>query len=133
MTNNTKAYRPQVGETLFIGFMAEPPYLVTVTGFHFDKRFTSEQLEFTESSTGKKKTSSLDSYTFFPDAPKDSKFVFCVTQVSANENYTVEEAYFFDPQNAFDHLEALESGALKSRFGDDAQGCSFHVQVEKVS
>lgn len=133
MTNTTTAYRPHVGETLFIAFMAEKPFLVTVTGFHFDKRFTSEQFEYTESSTGKKKTSSLDSYKFFPDTPVDAKFVYCVTQVSPSENYSVEEAYLFDPQSAFDHLEALEKGHTKSRLGDDADDRTFNVLVEKVS
>lgn len=133
MTNTTKAYRPQVGKTLFIAFMAEKPFLVTVTGFHFDKRFTSEQFEFTESSTGKKKTSSLDSYKFFPDTSVDATFVYCVTQVSPSENYSVEEAYFFDPQSAFDHIEALEKGHTKSRLGDNADDRAFNVLVEKVS
>ncbi|MBM5458734.1 hypothetical protein H8F21_14295 [Pseudomonas sp. P66] len=130
MTTKSSTFRPEIGQTLFIGFMAEKPFAVTVTGFHHDPRFSSEQIEFTVCSNGKKDSTSLSFYTFFPDAPLDSKFVFCVMLECEGDYY--EDKYFFEPQSAFDHMDALASGAIKPRVDFSCNDRAFHVQVEKV-
>lgn len=133
MTQAANTYRPSAGQTLFMAFQNEMPYVVTVTGFHNDPRLTSEQFEFTVLRTGKKESSSLTSFTFFPEAALDSKFVYGVWQRSEEDNYTIEEAYFFDPQSAFDHIKAIESGAAPHRFGREAaRDRTYFVQVEQV-
>lgn len=132
MTTQTKKYRPKIGETLFIGFMMEKPFVATVTDYYRDDLCISEQFEFIDSRNGKKNRTSLDLYTFFPDALLDSKFIYCVVQESMEDRYSWEEAYFFDPQSAFDYMEALESGAIKPRIDAYADDRAFRVEVEKV-
>jgi hypothetical protein len=124
-------YRPQIGETLFISFRDDQPFLVTIKGFHQDKRFSSEQFEY-EQCSGKKKTntSSLDLYQFFPDAPIDSKFVYCVINMSMDNKCLVEDRHFFDAPSAFEYMEALESGVIKARA--DFHDPEYHVQVIKI-
>ncbi|HEJ2342235.1 TPA: hypothetical protein ACWLUJ_005752 [Pseudomonas aeruginosa] len=129
----TDTFRPAVGQTLFMGYQNNMPYLVTVTGFHSDPSFTSELFSFTVHRTGRKDSSTLDGFKFFPEAAIDSKFVYAVMQRSEDFNYTIEEAYFFDPQSAFDHIAAIESGAATHRFGSDAAyDRSYFVQVEQI-
>jgi hypothetical protein len=126
-------FRPAVSQILFIAFQNYMPYLATVNGFHNDPRFTGEQISFTVMRTGRKDTGTLKDFNFFPDAALDSKFVYVVMQRSAEDNYLIEEAYFFDPQSAFDHLNAIESGVVTHRFGSDAPNDrTFFVQVEQV-
>ncbi len=133
MTQTTNTYRPSAGQTLFMAYKNEMPFVVTVTGFHNDPRYTSEQFMYTEQRTGKKRSSSLAGFTFFPDAALESKFVYGVWQRSEEENYSIEEAYFFDPQSAFDHIKAIESGTAPHRFGSEAaRDRTYIVQVEEV-
>lgn len=134
MSAYTPDYRPQIGQTLFMAFMHEAPYLVEVTGYHHDPRFSNEQIEFTISASGKSNSSSIDFYRFYPDAAVDSKFTYCVVQTSddGRETLEVEEAYFFDPQTAFDFKAGLESGAIKSRLPLHPVDRSFRVQVEQI-
>lgn len=116
-----------------MAFENNMPYLVTVTGFKNDPRFTSEQFNFTVQRTGRKDSSTLRGFKFFPEAALDSKFVYAVMQRSEDFNYTIEEAYFFDPQSAFDHITAIESGAASHRFGSEAANDrTYFVQVEQV-
>lgn len=129
----TATYRPAVGQTLFMAYDNNMPFLATVTGFHSDPRFTSEQFSFTVQRTGRKDSSTLRGFKFFPDAAMDSTFVYAVMQGSDEDNYTIEEAYFFDPQSAFDHINAIESGAAPHRFGSEAASDrTYFVQVEQV-
>lgn len=126
-------FRPAVGQTLFMAFENNMPFLVTVTGFHKDPRYTSEQFNFTVQRTGRKDSSSLRGTKFFPEVALDSKFVYAVMQRSEDFNYTIEEAYFFDPQSAFDHINAIESGVAKHCFGSEAASDrTYFVQVEQV-
>lgn len=134
MCGFTPDYRPQVGQTLFMAFMHEQPILVTVTGFHRDPRFTAEQIEFTACASGKKNSSSIDLYRFFPEAPIDSSYVYSVVQSFWDDRQLLEleEAYFFDPKSAFDHMAGLESGAIQSRELLDADDRTFRVEVNMV-
>lgn len=134
MSGHTPDYRPRIGQTLFMGFMNDQPYAVTVTGYHRDARFSSEQIEFTVCKDGKSHSSSIDLYKFYPDAPIDSQYVYCVVQSSfdGRELLEVEEAYFFNAITAFEHKTGLESGAIKSRVDLHDKDGTFRVQVEKV-
>ncbi len=126
-------FRPAVGQTLFMAFQNNKPHLVTVTGFNSDPRFICEQFNYTELRTSRKDSGTLAGFKFFPEAAIDSKFVYAVLQHSDDFNYTIEEAYFFDPQSAFDHIAAIESGAATHRFGNDAASDrTYVVQVEQV-
>lgn len=134
MSGYTPDYRPSVGETLFMGFMNDQPYVVQVTGYHTDPRFSKEQIEFITSKEGKPQSSSIDLYKFFPDAPVDSQCVFCVVQVSfdGRELLEVEEAYFFDVTDALEYKTGLECGSIKSRLDLHDKDRTFRVQVESV-
>ncbi|RMM39220.1 hypothetical protein QO021_30285 (plasmid) [Pseudomonas amygdali pv. lachrymans] len=134
MSNETPDYRPTVGQTLFMGFKDDQPYAVTVTGYHRDTRFSSEQIEYTICKVGKPNTSSIDLLKFYPDAPIDSQYVYCVVQTSfdGRELLEVDEAYFFDVTIAFEYKAGLESGAIKSRLDLHDKDRTFRVQVEKV-
>lgn len=134
MSAHIPDYRPSVGQTLFMGYKNDQPYLVSVTGYHQDARFTKEQIEFTVCKDGKAQSSSIDLFKFYPDAPVDSQFVFCVVQTSfdGRELLEVEEAYFFDATTAFVHKTSLESGVIKSRLDLHDKDRTFRVQVEKV-
>lgn len=127
-------YRPQIGETLFAAFMQSAPRAIKVTGYRRVEGFSSEQFDYEVHGTGKKDWASLNNYTFFPGIDLDSKFVYSVMQHSDEDNYSVEEAYFFDPQSAFDHIKGIESGACPHVFGAEAAGDrTFYVQVERIT
>ncbi|MBJ2202667.1 hypothetical protein P5706_36575 [Pseudomonas sp. ChxA] len=134
MSAHTPDYRPTIGQTLFMGFMDDQPYVVTVTGFHQDARFSSEQIEFTVGKDGKPHSSSINLYKFYPDAPIDSKYVYCVVQSSfdGRELLEVEESYFFSESSAFEFKAGLESGAIGSRLDLHDKDRTFRVQVEMV-
>ncbi|WP_439126237.1 MAG: hypothetical protein ACNJA3_28115 (plasmid) [Pseudomonas rhizophila] len=134
MSAHVPDYRPPVGQTLFMGHMNDQPYLVSVTGYHQDARFSCEQIEFTVSKDGKPHSSSINLYKFYPDAPIDSEYVYCVVQASfdGRELLEVEEAYFFDATTAFAHKASLESGAIGSRLDLHDKDRTFRVQVEMV-
>lgn len=127
-------YRPQIGETLFAAFKMNKPQAIKVTGYRRAKGFSSELFDYEVHGTGKKDWASLDGYTFFPGVDLDSKFVYCVVQSSDLDQYSVEEAYFFDPQSAFDHIKDIESGACPHVFGKEAsEDLTFSVLVELIA
>ncbi|HDV6123109.1 TPA: hypothetical protein RJN57_000613 [Pseudomonas aeruginosa] len=127
-------YRPKIGETLFAAFQKNKPVAIKVTGYHRAEGFSSELVDYEVPGTGKKDWGSLDGYTFFPGVDLDSKFVYCVVQHSDEDNYSVEEGYFFDPQSAFDHIKDIESGACPHVFGvESAEDRSFQVHVEPIA
>lgn len=134
MTAHTPNYRPAVGQTLLMAYMDEQPYAAKVSGYHHDARFSSEQIEFTTCNDGKPRTSSLNLLRFYPDAPIDSEYFFCVVQSSfdGRELIEVEEAYFFSAAAAFDHKAGMESGSIKSRLDEHFPDRNFRVQVEKL-
>lgn len=131
MLADNSSFRPKVGETLFMAFKAEKPFVVTITGFHEDKRFSSEQIEYTVRSSGAKETSSLDSYTFFPGISVDTALVYFVAHLSFDDRHLGEDKYFFDPEDAFSHVKALQAGSVKPRL-ESSPDSEYHVQVEKV-
>lgn len=132
MSAYTPNYRPDVGQTLFMSFMHEAPFLATVNGFHRDPRFPQEQIEFTTPKLSKARSSSIGFYRFYPNAPIDSKYCYCVVVTSGNdrEQFETVEEYFLDPQSAFDFKARLEAGEAKSRCEFYAKNDPVRVEVE---
>jgi hypothetical protein len=130
----TNEYRPKVGDMIFMAFMDEQPFLATVMGYHSDKRFSSEQIEYRRQS-GRESTNSLSNLTFYPEAPTDTSFVY-VVQVEESEFMDKSEhtdlGYFFDPQSAFDHLEGIKAGTITPRHRPTAEFVEFSVRVERA-
>lgn len=131
MIADASSFRPEIGQTLFMAFKAEKPFVVTITGFHEDKRFSSEQIEYTVRSTGREEISSLDSYAFFPGVCADTALVYCVMHQSFEDNYSGEDKYFFNPEDALSHMEALQAGVIKPRL-ESSPDSQYHVQVERA-
>jgi len=131
MTSN---YRPQIGDTLFVSFNNEQPFLTTVKGYHHDDRFSSEQFEYIRKN-GRTDSTSLSHATFYPDMPIDTAFIYVVVLEEhefMERSDSIELGYFFDPQDAFNYIEAVLSGEVKPRFEAMAEFSSYSVQVVKA-
>lgn len=130
----TNHYRPSAGEQIFVSLYGNEPFLVTVTGYHHDNRFSSEQFDYIRKD-GRPISSSLNEAVFYPYASVDTKFLYLVVMeesefMDKSEHYTL--CYFFDPQSAFDYIEAIEAGQISPRIKPTGEFVEYSVQVEKV-
>lgn len=129
-------YRPPVGETLFVSLYNGKPFLTTVTGYHTDPRFSSEQFEYVQKN-GKQTSSSIGSALFYPGVPANTAFIYLVKGREENESghdNCCDLGYFFTPGTAFEHMALLESGqGLPSHISsDELRHYTLTIEVEKL-
>lgn len=132
----TAGYRPQIGETLFVSLHNFKPFLMTVTGYHVDPRFTSEQFEYVQKN-GKPASSSISTALFYPGVPADTAFIYLVKGREENESghdNCCDLGYFFDPGTAFEKMALFESGqGLPSNISSsDLRYYTLTIEVEKL-
>ncbi len=130
---STQDYRPSIGEALFVTLYSNDPVLITVTGYHFDDRFTSEQIDYIEK--GKQKSTSITGMKFHPEVPIDTKF-FYTAMVEENafmdRPETTKLGVFFNPEDAFEFLDGIESGQIKPDYVPSYEFVDYFVTVEKL-
>jgi len=130
---STQDYRPSIGETLFVTLYDNDPVLITVTGYHADNRFTSEQIDYIEN--GKQKSTSITGMKFHPNVPIDTKFFYTV-MVEENAFMDRPEStklgVFFNPKDAFQFLDGIESGSIKPDYVPSYEFVDYFVIVEKL-
>jgi hypothetical protein len=127
-------YRPEVGQQIFISFGTNAPFLTTVLGYHNDERFTGER--FTYIRQERSKDFSLKNATFYPDAPLETKYIYSLVLEEHDFMDKSEEtilAYFFNPESAFDYLDAVESGEVMPRYTSSAEFQEYSIRVERVN
>lgn len=133
-TMTEKNYRPHVGETLFVSLYNNIPFLVTITGFMHDPRFSSEQFTYL-AKDGRKSFSSLNEAVFYPSVPADAPYIYLV---EAEEHEFMEKSsfhelgFFFDPASAFDYIDAITAGTVKPRFEIISEFFEYSVRVQKL-
>lgn len=124
-------YRPQIGETLFVSLVHSQPFRVTVTGY---RDHHGEVFDYI-TSKGKKDYAWLQYAVFYPEIPAETPFIYIVTIEDRDACFgsgISEDGYFFDPQSAFSHLDALESGTVKPRCADYSPKSDISVRVERL-
>lgn len=130
-------YRPEVGQTLFISFDGNQPFLATITAFRAGKTPREDQFEYfrARKSAVRSEHHSFSGTTFHRDAPTDAAFIY-VVQLEENEfmesSTLVDEGYFFDPQSAFEYLDAIEAGRVTPRYKQTAEFGGYSVRVERI-
>lgn len=131
---NMPTYRPEIGQNIFVSLYGNQPFVVTVTGFKHDPRFTGEQFEYIRAN-GKADFSSMVYSTFYPDAPTDAPFLF-VVEVEESEftghPHTTTLAYFFSPECAMKYVDALTDGTIKPTYKHDPDSFCYSVRVIRV-
>jgi len=132
MTPDT--FRPQIGETLFVSLHNNQPFLITVLDYHSDPRFSGEQFKFARKN-GRSDSASLGNAKFYPEVAIDTAFLYVVwleEHEFMGKSEDIELGFFFDPQSAFDYIDAIKSGDAKPRFKASAEFVNYSVRVEKV-
>jgi len=127
------SYRPAVGQKIFVSLYRGKPFLVEVAGYHFDKRFSSEMIDYV--CDGKSNSSLLDEAVFYPDVSADSKFIYvvmCEEHEFMGKSDFSELGFFFDPQTAFNHIDDITSGKVESCNPAHREFVELYVQVEKL-
>jgi hypothetical protein len=130
---STQDYRPSIGEALFVTLYSNDPVLITVTGYHFDDRFTSEQIDYIEK--GKQKSTSITGMKFHPEVPIDTKFFYTVMveeNAFMDRPETTKLGVFFNPEDAFEFLDGIESGSIKPEHVSSHEFVDYFVTVEKL-
>lgn len=127
-------YRPQIGETLFVSLYNNEPFVVTVTGFDNDTRFSSEQFKYRRKD-GRKDFATLCEAIFYPNVPIDTAFIYAV-EVEQHEfmerSSFCELGFFFDPTSAFAFIDSIIAGTTKPRIEVDSEFFKYSVRVLKV-
>lgn len=125
------AYRPKIGQTIFVSLYGNQPFVATITGFKYDPRFTGEQFEYIRGN-GKADFSSLIHSTFYPDAPVAAPFLY-LAEVEESEFMggieTTTLEYFFSPDSAMEYLDAIAAGTVKPRYTPESEGFNYSVRV----
>lgn len=130
-----KNYKPEIGETVFISLSGNKPTLITVTGFHHHSYLDEEVMDF-ERLNGATNWATYKTQVFFPEIPTDTKYIYAVmlrVDDAYDRTHCYEEAFFFTPEEAFERIEAIERGEIKSKHEVSSGEQEFVVEVEKVS
>lgn len=127
-------YRPQIAETLFVSLYKNEPFLVTITGFDHDTRFSSEQFKYRRKD-GREEFAILCEAVFYQNVPIDIAFIYAV-EVEQHEfmekSSFCKLGFFFDPTSAFAFIDSIIAGAAKPRFEVDSEFFEYSVRVLKV-
>lgn len=130
----TSPYRPEPGEQVFVSLYNNQPFLVTVTGYRMDDRLNTEVFDY-QRGNGREDYAILKEATFYPDVPVDTRFLYLVMLEEHEFMEKSEEhilGYFFDPQPAFDYIDAIESGEVTPSTKATGEFVDYFVRVEKA-
>ncbi len=130
-----KDYRPAIGETIFVSLSDNLPMLITITGFRYHTYLKKEVMEY-QCRDGSSTWSTYDNQTFFPEISPDTPYIYVIAEnEDAEDSWGTyrEEAFFFTPEDAFDHLEALEAGTISSRNTPPVDPEACVVEIRKVT
>lgn len=127
-------YRPHVGETLFVSLYNNIPFLVTITGFKHDPRFSSELFTYL-AKDGRNSFTCLNEAVFYPSVPVDAPYIYLVEaeehEFMGQSNFH-ELGFFFDQASAFDFIDAITAGTVKPRFEITSEFFEYSVRVQKL-
>lgn len=128
-------YRPEIGETLFVSLYDNRPVLVTITGYRNHERLSCEVFDHIKVAKNKADYSILKEARFHKGIPTDSKYLY-IPVISESEFMSKTEeqelGYFFDPDSAFNYIEAVKSGEIKPRFNITSEFAEYRVCIEKI-
>ncbi|MGH0003479.1 hypothetical protein ACQU0X_25675 [Pseudovibrio ascidiaceicola] len=130
----TNAYRPEVGKTIFVSLFDNAPILITVTGYRYHSYLKEDVIEFTRKN-GESGWTSLDNNTFYHEVPVDTKYLYFLISEYSNfmeSSEEHEEGFFFTPEEAFTHLQAIETGEVKPNYTSSAEFQEYFVEVREV-
>jgi hypothetical protein len=85
---------------------------------------------------GTKTWSTYQKDTFYPEVPIDTPYVYFLVlnqDDGYDSSYSVDEAFFFAPKEAFDYQCAIRKGEKKSKHGSDAHYEDYTVEVREVT
>lgn len=128
-------YRPEIGETVFVSLSDNLPMLITITGFSYHTFLKEEVMEF-DRLDGASNWSSYKGQTFFPEIPAETPYLYVVVSNHDSEDgwcQSIDEAFFFDLEAAFAHLDAMARGDIPSRFGQKVDGEDCVVEIRRVT
>ena len=131
----TKDHQPKVGDQIFISTFDNAPILISVTGFHYHTHLKKDVMDY-ECLNGKKDWSDPDKLTFYPEIPVDTRYLYVLVSREDRENtwgHEVEEAFFFNPKDAFELRRAIASGEKKAKNRDTTALYDFFVEVQEVT
>ena len=128
-------YKPSVGEKIFVSLSGNAPLLITVTGFH-DHAHLKEEVMLFDRLDGSSTWASYKDQTFYPEIPADTPYLyFLVLEVDDGYDFTnhYDEAFFFTPQEAFAHRDAIVRGEIQSRHAPLRGEPDYIVEVRQVT
>lgn len=127
-------YRPATGQTLFASLYDNHPKLITVTRVFVDTNSNREVVEFTDRE-GRHRSNALKVVTFYPGADPKSKYLY-VVETHEHEymggTEVIEQGCFFTPEDAFAHMDALESGQASHKVKPSQEFVQYYVSVIRI-
>jgi len=127
-------YRPSIGETVFVSLSGNTPIRITVTGFRHHSYLKKEVMEYTRID-GSSSWSTYEDQSFYTEVPADTPYLYLLVLDESDENGSDrrEEAFFFTPQEAFAHRDALLAGEVIPRQKPYTHPGEYTVEVMEVS